>query len=48
MRSFVVDASVAIGWVHPIRPYHEMALLAFSRLSELASAHDLSAYDAAT
>jgi predicted nucleic acid-binding protein len=106
MQSFVVDASVAIGWVHPdhatpqtdsmleaivdgatveapalwplevanaltvltrrrkltederqaglgwlrrlpLRLDHEMALLAFPRLSELASAHELSVYDAA-
>lgn len=106
MRAFVIDASVAVGWVHPaqatpqteslleaiadgatveapalwplevanaltvltrrrkltederqaglgwlrrlpLRLDHEMAQLAFSRLSELASAHELSVYDAA-
>jgi uncharacterized protein (TIGR03382 family) len=31
----------------PIRVDHEMAALAFSHLSELASAHQLSVYDAA-
>ena len=31
----------------PLRIDHEMALLAFSRLSELAFAHQLSVYDAA-
>jgi predicted nucleic acid-binding protein len=105
-RSFVVDASVAIGWVHPaqatehtaamldavaegaiievpalwplevanallvlvrrrklvegerqmalawlrglrVRIDHEMSALALTRLSELASAHQLSVYDAA-
>ena len=105
-RSFVADASVAIGWVHPgqatkqtaamleaiadgatlevpalwplevanallvlvrrrklaederhaglgwlrglrVRLDHEMTALAFSRLSELATAHQLSVYDAA-
>jgi predicted nucleic acid-binding protein len=105
-RAFVVDASVAVGWVHPgqatrqtaamldaiadgatlevpalwslevanallvlvrrrkltdderqaglgwfrglrIRADHEMSELAFSRLSELAAAHQLSVYDAA-
>lgn len=105
-RSFVADASVAIGWVHPaqatretaamleaiadgatlevpavwplevanalvvlvrrrklrederqaalgwlrglrLRLDHEMASLAFSRLSELAATHQLSVYDAA-
>jgi predicted nucleic acid-binding protein len=39
----------ALGWLRrlPIRFDHEAAELAFSRLSELASAHALSAYDAA-
>ncbi len=105
-RSFVADASVAVGWVHPaqattqtaamleaiaegatlevpalwplevanaltvlvrrrrltaderqtglgwlrglrLRVDHEMATLAFSRLSELATTHQLSVYDAA-
>ena len=38
-----------LGWLRrlPLRLDHEMALLAFSRLSELASAHELSVYDAA-
>lgn len=49
--AFIADASVAIGWIHPgqttTRVDHEMASLAFSRLSELASAHQLSVYDAA-
>jgi len=106
IRTFIADASVAVGWVHPaqstaqsaamldalaegatlevpalwplevanaltvlvrrrkltederqtglallrglrLRVDHEMAALAFSRLSELASAHRLSVYDAA-
>ena len=39
----------ALGWLRGLRLRidHEMALLAFSRLSELASAHQLSVYDAA-
>ena len=38
-----------LGWLRglPLRIDHEMASLAFSRLSELASAHRLSVYDAA-
>jgi predicted nucleic acid-binding protein len=38
-----------LGWLRglPLRIDHEMASLAFSRLSELASAHQLSMYDAA-
>jgi predicted nucleic acid-binding protein len=38
-----------LGWLRslPLRVDHEMAVLAFSRLSELASAHRLSVYDAA-
>ena len=38
-----------LGWLRglPLRIDHEMAVLAFSRLSELASAHQLSVYDAA-
>ncbi len=106
MRALIVDASVAVGWVHPaqattqtaamldaiaegatlevpalwplevanaltvlvrrrklrederqtglgwlrglrLRVDHEMASLAFTRLSELATAHQLSVYDAA-
>lgn len=38
-----------LGWLRglSLRIDHEMALLAFSTLSELASAHQLSVYDAA-
>lgn len=38
-----------LGWLRglPLRVDHEMASLAFSRLSELASTHQLSVYDAA-
>ena len=38
-----------LGWLRglPLRIDHEAALLPFSRLSELASAHQLSVYDAA-
>jgi predicted nucleic acid-binding protein len=38
-----------LGWLRglPLRIDHETAMLAFSRLSELASAHQLSVYDAA-
>ena len=38
-----------LGWLRrlPVRVDHEMALVAFSRLSELASAYQLSVYDAA-
>lgn len=38
-----------LGWLRslPLRVDQEMAVLAFSRLSELASAHQLSVYDAA-
>jgi predicted nucleic acid-binding protein len=37
-----------LGWLRslPLRVDHEMAVLAFSRLAELASAHQLSVYDA--
>jgi predicted nucleic acid-binding protein len=43
------ERRAALGWLRrlPLRVDHEMALLAFSRLSELASAHQLSVYDAA-
>ena len=43
------ERQTALGWLHglPLRIDHEMALLAFTRLSELASGHDLSVYDAA-
>ena len=39
----------ALEWLHGlrIRIDHEMSALAFSRLSELAAAHQLSVYDAA-
>lgn len=43
------ERRTGLGWLRslPLRIDHEMALLAFSRLSELASAHQLSVYDAA-
>ncbi len=43
------ERQVALGWLRglPLRADHEMASLAFTRLSELASAHQLSVYDAA-
>lgn len=43
------ERQAGLGWLRrlPLRLDHEMALLAFSRLSELASAHALSVYDAA-
>lgn len=43
------ERQVGLGWLSrlPLRVDHEMAGLAFSRLSELASAHQLSVYDAA-
>ena len=43
------DRQTALRWFRglPIRIDHEMASLAFSRLSELASAYRLSVYDAA-
>ena len=43
------ERQAGLGWLRrlPLRLDHEMALLAFSRLSELASAHELSVYDAA-
>lgn len=42
------DRQTGLGWLRalPIRIDHEMASLAFSRLSELASAYRLSLYDA--
>ena len=42
------ERQAGLGWLRrlPLRLDHEMALLAFSRLSELASAHELSVYDA--
>jgi predicted nucleic acid-binding protein len=43
------ERQTALGWLRglPLRIDHEMASLAFSRLSDLAYAHDLSVYDAA-
>lgn len=43
------ERDVGLGWLRglPLRIDYEMALLAFSRLSELASAYQLSVYDAA-
>jgi predicted nucleic acid-binding protein len=43
------ERQTALGWLRalPFRIDHEMASLAFSRLSELASVHQLSVYDAA-
>ena len=43
------ERQIGLGWLRglPLRIDHEMATLAFSRLSELASAHLLSIYDAA-
>jgi predicted nucleic acid-binding protein len=43
------ERRAGLGWLSrlPLRVDHEMAGLAFSRLSELATAHQLSVYDAA-
>jgi predicted nucleic acid-binding protein len=43
------EKQAGLGWLRqlPLRIDGEMALLAFSRLSELASAYQLSVYDAA-
>jgi predicted nucleic acid-binding protein len=43
------ERQTGLGWLRglPLRLDHEMALLAFSRLSELADVHHLSVYDAA-
>lgn len=43
------ERQTGLGWLRglPLRIDHEMASLAFSRLSELASVHQLSVYDAA-
>ena len=43
------DRQLGLGWLRglPVRVDHEMASLAFSRLSELAFAYRLSVYDAA-
>jgi predicted nucleic acid-binding protein len=49
-RKLTRDERLAgLGWLRslPLRIDNEMALLAFSRLSDLASAHQLSVYDAA-
>jgi predicted nucleic acid-binding protein len=43
------ERETAIGWLRglPIQTDHEMAALAFARLSELAGTYELSVYDAA-
>jgi predicted nucleic acid-binding protein len=43
------DRQIALGWLRglPLKIDHEMASLAFSKLSELASSYQLSIYDAA-
>ena len=43
------ERQTALGWLRalPLRVDHEMSSLAFSRLSELATTHQLSVYDAA-
>lgn len=43
------ERQAGLGWLQglPVRVDHQMAALAFSRLSELASAHRLSVHDAA-
>jgi predicted nucleic acid-binding protein len=43
------ERQMGLGWLRglPLRVDQEMASLAFSRLSELAAAHQLSVYDAA-
>jgi predicted nucleic acid-binding protein len=43
------ERQTGLGWLRglPVRVDHEMAALAFSRLSELASAYQLTVYDAA-
>lgn len=43
------DRQAALGWLRGLRLRfdHEMTLLAFSRLSELAAVHQFSVYDAA-
>ena len=43
------ERKIGLGWLRglPLRIDQEMASLAFSRLSELAVAHQLSVYDAA-
>lgn len=44
------ERQTGLGWLRGLRLRidHEMASLAFSRLSELAAAHQLSVYDAAS
>jgi Predicted nucleic acid-binding protein, contains PIN domain len=43
------ERQTGLGWLRalPLRIDHEMSSLAFSRLSELATTHHLSVYDAA-
>jgi predicted nucleic acid-binding protein len=43
------ERQTGLGWLRslPLRVDHEMSSLAFSRLSELATTHRLSVYDAA-
>jgi len=43
------ERQTGLGWLRalPLRVDHEMSSLAFSRLSELATTHHLSVYDAA-
>jgi predicted nucleic acid-binding protein len=43
------ERQTGLGWFRalPLRVDHEMSSLAFSRLSELATTHHLSVYDAA-
>jgi predicted nucleic acid-binding protein len=43
------DRRTALRWLQglPVRIDHEMAMLSFSKLSDLASAHSLSVFDAA-
>jgi predicted nucleic acid-binding protein len=43
------ERQAGLGWLRGLRVHvdHEMSALAFSRLSELAAAHQLSVYDAA-
>lgn len=45
----VNERQTGLGWLRalPLRIDHEMSSLAFSRLSELATTHHLSVYDAA-
>jgi predicted nucleic acid-binding protein len=48
-RLTAAERQAGLGWLRglPLRVDHEMASLAFSRLSDLAAAHQLSVYDAA-